>query len=94
MSLSYPHLHVLVFSTDPVCMYRLAAYVYLASFPGPFEKMDLGTKLMFTVHYVSVQLIVISLAPQSLSLRHKKSAMYRCCCSLSVNSKVLCLLNK
>ena len=25
---------------------------------------------MFTVHYVSVQEVVISLAPQSLSLRH------------------------
>ena len=28
---------------------------------------------MFTVHYVSVQWIVISLAPQSLSLRHVKA---------------------
>ena len=29
--------------------------------------------IMFTVHYVSVQWIVISLAPQSLSLRHVKA---------------------
>ena len=33
---------------------------------------------MFIVHYVSVQLTVISLAPQSLSLRHKKRKFGSC----------------
>ena len=45
--------------------------------------------IMFTVHCVSVQWIVISLAPQSLSLRNVKAQF-----SAAVqNSKVLCLLN-
>ena len=33
---------------------------------------------MFTVHYVSVQEVVISLAPQSLSLRHVRLQFGSC----------------
>ena len=45
--------------------------------------------IMFTVHYVSVQWIVISLAPQSLGLRHVRRNFRQ----LLMIQKVLCLLD-
>ena len=40
---------------------------------------------MFTAHYVSVQEVVLSLAPQSLSLRHVRRNL-----AAALNSKVFC----